>query len=1196
MSCRCGCCEGTSVSVPAVVARRPGLSTLTHRIGDHATFLETMLASLGRWPLVRDADEIGSWLITADQLPDPDRLVHQLSTSRDPAIADLWSRFPENERSALLDGGDVSRRLVDGLNSIIRGVSIFAPDRFAGRVLEPFIRELLAADDLTAVEGQQLNRLLIEVVLGRRITPVRVVRPLDRLTTRDTTDFSIALLDAWAVVGDIVTFYQERFVDEAYLRTATERRSILELARLIGYELRPGVASGAFLAFTLQDGHDVEIPAGTLTKSTPEPGEPPQPFETSEPLKASARWNLLRARQQRPQVIELSNASTIDRILVQGTNTKLAANDVLLLAFGSGTDRQVLRTVLDVRPDEAADRTEVRLQGIGVLIVDRARLRQVLARFRVLPDFHVDPGVMANEMIDVLDEFEASIAGADDATLLADTEALIARVEKLHNGAAANEFNRLEVWLRLLARGLASAVSRRADVATDAGIASDDAARSGDVTALDALLQSGVLTDLRQRATVQPANRQRLAVDLATQFDEAGDLRPRLLSALRPAYRAGLYQALAGATVAAASPVEVYAFRVRSPLYGHNAPERPYVINPESGAVERLGDPQIRESTDVVDLAAPHDGIVANSWVVVRPRDAAGRAPDPGLNDNGESELRIAEAVALAAASPSPPVFARVAEVDASLSRADYGISSPITRIRLADPADPSGTVAWFPAESDSFGWVRGSSVLAQAELLDLADEPIETVVDGDEIELDRLHEGLEPGRWVIVSGERVIEGVDGVEAAELAMLAGVEHRADPTRPGEQIHTFVQLAGSGATGHPGLSYVYRRSSVRIYGNVVRGTNGETNRQVLGSGDGRVAHQSFTLRGTPLTHVSAPTPCGSTPELDIRVNGVRWHRTARIGDLDPGDRGYVIRTDDGQVASVVFGDGVHGARLPTGAENVEASYRIGLGLSGNVRARTIDTLIDRPLGVREVINPIEAAGGADRERMEQARRNAPAAVMALDRLVAVRDYADFARTFAGVDKADARLLPYGGRRVVHLTVGLAGAAPFDPNTDLYRNLRQALADYGDPRLTIRIDDHRAKLVVVSAGVRIHPDHTWELVEPRIRDAIASALGYDNRDLGRGLASSEVISVIDGVRGVEHVDLDAFDWVDEQRLLAVDDGDGEDGFENGGDPLATALRTRIDGEVASAIGGEIVPGALVYADPGIRSTVVLQEVQS
>src|SRR5262249_54820093 len=72
------------------------------------------------------------------------------------------------------------------------------------------------------------------------------------LGTRADNDFTVALLDAWAVVADVLTFYHERSANEHYWRTATERRSLVELARLLGYELRPGVAASTFLAFTLE--------------------------------------------------------------------------------------------------------------------------------------------------------------------------------------------------------------------------------------------------------------------------------------------------------------------------------------------------------------------------------------------------------------------------------------------------------------------------------------------------------------------------------------------------------------------------------------------------------------------------------------------------------------------------------------------------------------------------------------------------------------------------------------------------------------------------------------------------------------------------------------------------------------------------------------------------------------------------------
>src|SRR5690242_9614665 len=122
--------------------------------------------------------------------------------------------------------------------------------------------------------------------------------PLRGLTTRSTDDPSIALLDAWAVVADVLTFYQERIANEGYLRTAVERRSILELARLVGYAPRPGVAATVYLAYTIDDKMQdpVEIPRGARAQSVPGPGELPQSFETIEKLIARASYNNLRPR------------------------------------------------------------------------------------------------------------------------------------------------------------------------------------------------------------------------------------------------------------------------------------------------------------------------------------------------------------------------------------------------------------------------------------------------------------------------------------------------------------------------------------------------------------------------------------------------------------------------------------------------------------------------------------------------------------------------------------------------------------------------------------------------------------------------------------------------------------------------------------------------------------------------------------
>ena len=93
----------------------------------------------------------------------------------------------------------------------------------------------------------------------------------------------------------MLTFYQERYANEAFLRTATQRQSIGRLARLIDYSLRPGVAALAWLAFTADDGKLLDVPARLRVQSVPGQNERPQMFETIEAIHADARLNRARA-------------------------------------------------------------------------------------------------------------------------------------------------------------------------------------------------------------------------------------------------------------------------------------------------------------------------------------------------------------------------------------------------------------------------------------------------------------------------------------------------------------------------------------------------------------------------------------------------------------------------------------------------------------------------------------------------------------------------------------------------------------------------------------------------------------------------------------------------------------------------------------------------------------------------------------
>src|SRR5262249_31949657 len=156
--------------------------------------------------------------------------------------------------------------------------------------------------------------------------------------------------------------------------------------------------------------------------------------------------------------------------------------------------------------------------------------------------------------------------------------------------------------------------------------------------------------------------------------------------------------------------------------------------------------------------------------------------------------------------------------------------------------------------------------------------------------------------------------------------------------------------------------------------------------------------------SPLTFVPATDPSGVASTLHVMVNDVEWPEASTLAGLGARDRKFVSCIADSGTVTVTFGDGVTGARLPTGVENVTAIYRQGIGRGGNVRANQVSMLMSRPTGVRGVTNPLPGSGGADPESADLIRQNIPLAVAALDRIVSLRDYADFTRTFAGIAKA------------------------------------------------------------------------------------------------------------------------------------------------------------------------------------------------
>lgn len=817
----------------------------------------------------------------------------------------------------------------------------------------------------------------------------------DALDPRAGQNFAASLADAWAVVGDILTFYQERVANESYLATATERRSVLELARMIGYELRPGVAAETWLAFTIDpppappppgpatvatfpmpSRRDAVLDVGLKVQSLPGPGEKPQTFETIEKIVAWPEWNAALPRVRRPQAV-----ISATRIFHVTGKVPIVAGDLILLRIGNTPG--VIHEVEDVVYDEATQQTVVTVAG------------------------NHPPNVSFWPIYEELNDSNLS-------------------QQKLPMTSTV-------VLNEIVLDGSTERAWRAEDLIAAAAFQGWD-------------------------------------------IDELGKEIYRYAQRPRNAN------------------VQVLRFRQRAGIFGNNAPTNDAIIVVRTLEQQLLG----QQNED-------DDKLVADKWVDELSVDELPAAKDSSIDlDNRYPEIAVGSRVILQALENDPkPEDNKPPLVDVQrayrvtgtkeVSRAQFRVSAKVTRLRLDSKTD------WDKMP------VRRTSVHCQSEAMPIGTEPFDpTLVDPvtqlprHGLVLDGVFLRLVPKQHVIVTGVRTdLNGEIGSEVAEL--------REVRIQGGMTLLLFENQ----------LAHHYLWTTATVNANVARATHGESTKEPLGSGNAGTPHQNFVLRQKPVTFVSSPdSPGGAESSLSVFVNDIRWHEVPTLYDRGPAERVFATRREDDGTSVVWFGDGLNGARVPTGEENVRAEYRKGIGLEGLVGADALSLLMSRPLNVRGVTNPLAATDAADPEPRDEARRNAPLQVMTLDRAVSLRDFEDFARGFAGVAKSLATRYNDREKPGVFVTVAGPNGAAFT-KTDV---LAKALRTFGDPFVPIVVRPYNSVQFRLEANVTLDPDHVEKVVRKAIDAALHERYSFESQAFGQPVYLSEAIAIIQRVAGV------------------------------------------------------------------------------
>lgn len=327
-------------------------------------------------------------------------------------------------------------------------------------------------------------------------------------------------------------------------------------------------------------------------------------------------------------------------------------------------------------------------------------------------------------------------------------------------------------------------------------------------------------------------------------------------------------------------------------------------------------------------------------------------------------------------------------------------------------------------------------------------------------------------------------------------------------------------------------------------------------EVLGGSSGEPG-QRFTFANKPVLNLA-----GEPPRVEID-EGQGWQAWTVMPDLlgsGRHDTHLVVNWGDGELR---LGDGEHGAVPVANAANPDANviarrYRFGGGTVGNVKAQAINNLLTPLPGLDAgaTSNLFAAAGGADEETLEAARRRAALSLRARERAVTVDDFELLARLAGGVKRA--RALPlvnpqFPGVKVPGAVTVIVvpprrddslpalGAPPPLPSDGLLRSVCQALDARRLLTTELFVIAPRYVKLAVRATVQADDDadtaEVKEQVEQALRRYFDPLLGGEDGlgwPFGGPLRYSKIVQKVFAVQGVDSVP---------ELVLTVDDEERE-----------------------------------------------------
>ncbi|MDF2177358.1 hypothetical protein P2G88_03750 [Aliiglaciecola sp. CAU 1673] len=361
-------------------------------------------------------------------------------------------------------------------------------------------------------------------------------------------------------------------------------------------------------------------------------------------------------------------------------------------------------------------------------------------------------------------------------------------------------------------------------------------------------------------------------------------------------------------------------------------------------------------------------------------------------------------------------------------------------------------------------------------------------------------------GRKLIVQGKSSAIEVVVEEADELNQRLKIA----PPIPGSE------LSASGDSAD------FTRYHTKLFANVVSAGHGEREAQkVLGSGDATQSAQRFHIKAVPVSFIADQNfSNGVRCDLDVEVEGRRWQQVPSLSASSATDHHFQVRMQEDGSLWVEFGDGVHGRRLPSGNNNLKASYRVGAGLSANLPAGSLVKAVKPHAYIESLLQPLAASGGNDMEGVRSMREQAPATLLSLERAVSLSDFTHLAMGYSGIWQARAMALLPGNRGTQKIQVAVIPAGGGELGS-LAANLSDYLSAHALPGVQVEVVSFDSLILDLVIDVTVDTQaFAMEVVSQDVQAALEQAFSLKQVRLGKPLYRSDLFKVIEQVKGVMH----------------------------------------------------------------------------